>query len=93
MFDFNKKIIENQDIVTTYKGKELVLKNVFYYNGPVTMQYLPNGGIQSTFNGLIIINSPSGFIACQNVIYDGKYYSSAEFVSNNPFLINTILPN
>ena len=81
MFDFNKKIIENQDIVTTYKGKELVLKNVFYYNGPVTMQYLPNGRIQSTFNGLIIINSPSGFIACQNVIYDGEYYSSAEFVS------------
>lgn len=93
MFNFSEKIEGNQDVVTTYKGKKLILKNVYYYKGPVTMQYLPYGGIQSTFNKTIIINSKYGFIGCDEVIYDNIYYTSDQFIKNNPFLVNTILPN
>lgn len=93
MFDFSNKVIQNQDIITSFNGKSLVLKNVFYYNGPVTMQYLPYGGIQSVFNNIIIINSVNGFIGCVDVIYDGINYSSKQFIENNPNLVNTILPN
>ena len=93
MFDFSKSVIENQDIVTSFNGKPLVLKNVFYYNGPVTMQYLPYGGIQSVFNNTIIINCVNGFIGCKEVVYDGINYSSKQFIENNTNLVNTILPN
>ena len=85
MFNFSEKIEGNQDVVTTYKGKKLILKNVYYYKGPVTMQYLPYGGIQSTFNKTIIINSKYGFIGCDEVIYDNK-----KDYLDNPYASSTL---
>ena len=93
IYNFDSKININDDIYTTYKNKELILKHVFYYDGPITLQYLPNGGIQSTFNYNLIINSKYGFIACKYVIYDNKKLTLFDFINSNKDLVNTILPN
>lgn len=90
--NFNEEINMDEDIYTTYNGKYLVLKDIYRYVGPITLQYLPYGGIQALFDHQIIINTKSGFIASRNVIYDGISMSSEEFISKHDNLVNTILP-
>ena len=55
MTDFNNIINLSENIVTKYQGKELILKDLYMYDGPLTMQLLPYGGIQSLFNYQIIL--------------------------------------
>ena len=93
MQDFSKEITLNQNLITTYKNKELILLNVYLYDGPVTMQYVPYGGIQSVFNYHLIINTISGYITCDNLIYDNIVMSTKEFVLKYPDLVNQVLPN
>lgn len=93
MVDFNKSLDLCSDIVTSYKGKELVIHNPYIYDGPITMQYLPYGGIQSVYHGKLIITTVNGFIASDSVTYDGIKMSSKEFISRHDDLVNTILPN
>lgn len=93
MTDFNQILDLTQDIYTTYKGKQLILHNCYLYNGPVTMQYLPYGGIQSIFNFHLILNTKNGFIACDLLTYDNKLLTSKEFIINETNLVNTVLPN
>lgn len=93
MQDFNQEIILNKDLKTTYKGKELILLNVYIYEGPITLQYIPYGGIQSVFNYHLIINTISGYITCDNLIYDNIAMSTKEFVLKYSDLVNQVLPN
>lgn len=93
MQDFNQEIILNKDLKTTYKGKELILINVYIYEGPITLQYIPYGGIQSVFNYHLIINTISGYITCDNLIYDNIVMSTKEFVLKYSDLVNQVLPN
>lgn len=93
MQNFNDEIELYSNIKTTYQGKELILLNVYLYEGVVTMQYLPYGGIQSVFNYHLIINAKNGFITCDNVVYDGEMMSAKEFIFKFPHLVNQILPN
>ena len=90
---FDTIIKENQDVKTTYKNKELILLNMRKYDGPITMQYLPVGGIQSVFDNKIIVNTLNGFMFCDIVIYDSKLMSSKEFISLFDNLVNEVLPN
>ncbi len=92
MFNYN---INNfsKDIITTYKGKVLILKNVYIYDGPLTLQYLPSGGVQTIYNDELVIRINDGYIACKEVIYDNKYYLINDFYKLNYNIINTILPN
>lgn len=93
-FDFNKDDIkEHDDLLTKYNNKDLLLKNVCFYDGIITMQYLPYGGIMSVYNYNIIITTKNGFIFCNEVIYDNKKMTSKEFILNNKNLINVVLPN
>ena len=92
-FDFSEEVNIGSDIYTTYQGKELVLKDVYRYYGPTTMQYLPYGGVQSVYDYQIIITTKSGFIATRNVIYDGKELSSKEFILLFPDIVNEVLPS
>ncbi len=92
-FDFNQEVEFGQDIHTTFQGKKLVLKDVYAYDGPVTMQYLPYGGIQSVFDYHIILTTKSGFIACDAVEYEGKSLSAKEFIERFPDLVNEVLPS
>ncbi len=93
MTNFNAPIDLTKDIITTFNNKELVLQHIYFYDGPITMQALPYGGIQSVFHGHIIIFTMSGFIACDHVIYDGKEMSSLDFIDQFPDLVNQVLPN
>ena len=89
MTDFNEIIDLSKDVITVFKG----LHNMFIYDGPITMQYLPYGGVQSVFGGNIIITTKMGFIASKNVTYDGIDMSSDQFISIFNDLVNTILPD
>lgn len=82
-----------KSITTKYDGKMLILLNVYLYDGPITLQYLPSGGIQTIYNNELVIRVKDGFIACKSVIYDCNYYSINAFVKLYPNLINQILPN
>ena len=93
MQDFNQEIILNKDLKTTYKGKELILLNVYIYVVQITLQYIPYGGIQSVFNYHLIINTISGYITCDNLIYDNIVMSTKEFVLKYSDLVNQVLPN
>lgn len=92
LFDFNEAVTMGQDIVTEYLGKTLILKQVEPYHGPVTMQLLPYGGVQSVFGGHLIIYTKSGFIHPNSIVYDGTIYSESEFTSRYSDLVNQVLP-
>ncbi len=92
-FDFNQEVEIGSDIHTTYLGYPLILKNVYLYKGPITMQYLPYGGIQSVYQNHLILTSKSGFIATDKVIYKGKELSTKEFIDQFPDLVNEVLPS
>lgn len=94
MFDFNKDNVElYQDIETKLYGKTLILKEVYFYEGPITLQALPYGGIQSVFGYHLIIFTRNGFIACDKVNYDGDEMTSKEFITKYEDLVNLVLPN
>ena len=93
MTNFNELINLNESIVTTYKQKELILLKPYLYVGPITMQYLPYGGIQSVFNYHLIINTVNGFVTADELIYNNKKMTSKEFIELNSNLVNEVLPN
>ena len=93
MNNFNNIINEHEDVITTFKGKTLILKDMQTYDGPITMQYLPNGGIQSIYNYHIIINTLKGFMFCDILIYDDKKMSSKQFIEMFSNIVNEVLPN
>ena len=93
MTDFNYPIDLSSNIVTTFHGKILILKDLYLYDGPITLQYLPYGGIQSTFGYQLILNCRNGFIASKSVVYDGKEMSSKQFIEMFDHVVNEVLPN
>ena len=93
MNNFNNIINEHEDVFTTFKGKTLILKDMQTYVVPITMQYLPSGGIQSTYNYHLIINTLKGFMFCDILIYDDEIMSSKQFIEMFPNIVNEVLPN
>lgn len=81
------------NIKTTLLGKELILKDLYQYQGPLTLQYLPNGGIQMIYQNQMIINTNLGYLATKKVMYDGIEYSIEELQKIVPNLVNLVLPN
>lgn len=92
-FNFEEEVQIDADLYTTYLGKDLILKNLYRYYGPTTLQYLPYGGIQSVYDNQIILHTKSGYIASREVVYDGKPMSSKEFIDLYPDLVNEVLPS
>lgn len=90
-FDFNTEGPIGEDLYTSYNGKELILKSVYRYYGPVTMQYLPYGGVQSLFDNQLIITTKSGFIATREVVYDHIKMTTKEFIQKFPNIMNEVL--
>ena len=58
-FDFSSK---NNDYYCYFNNEKLIITEFKKYDGPITLQYLPNGGIQSLFNFKIIVKVNNGFI-------------------------------
>ncbi len=90
---FNNLNLNTKNIETLFLGKNLILKNIYLYQGPLTMQYLPFGGIQMIYNNQMVINTNIGYIATKEVEYDGKIYSIEKFSNLYPHLVNLVLPN
>ena len=89
---FNNITLNQKNIETMFKGKKLILKNIYQYNGPITLQYLPVGGIQIIYQGQMVINCNLGFIATKEVEYNGICYSVQEFSNLYKDLVNYVLP-
>ncbi|MDE6414285.1 MAG: hypothetical protein K2K48_02635 [Anaeroplasmataceae bacterium] len=92
-FDFSEEVNIGSDIYTTFQDKQLILKEVYRYYGPITMQYLPYGGVQSIYDNQIILNTKSGYVATRSVVYDGKEMSSEEFIKIFPDIVNEVFPS
>lgn len=90
---FSNLINYTYDIETTLYGKKLILKNLYQYVGPLTMQYLPYGGIQMIINGQMVISTNLGYLATKEVEYDGVNYTINEFIQRFSNLVNLVLPN
>ena len=87
-FDFNDLTHRG-----AYLDDELLIFTKFSrYVGPITLQYLENGGIQSLYNYHLIIKDNNGFLCVDELIVNGNTVSSKEFIeSNKDFLINKVL--
>lgn len=92
-FDFNEEVNIGADIYTTFQGKPLILKEVYRYYGPITMQYLPYGGVQSVYDYQLILTTKTGFIATRKVIFDGEEMTSKEFIDLFPDIVNEVFPS
>lgn len=90
---FNNLKDTNTTITTTLYGKQLILKDLHQYVGPLTMQYLPNGGIQMIMNNQIIIKTNKGFLVTNNIEYDNNHIEVDQLLEKYPYLVNTVLPN
>lgn len=92
-FDFINEVNIGDSILTKYNGKDLMLIDLKEYCGPLTMQYLPFGGIQSVFNYNLIIHFKNGYFNPSKILYDGKEISIKEFINTNKELVNLVLAN
>ena len=72
-------------------NKELILLDLHKYKGLVTLQYLPNGGIQMVTDTEIIINTEYGFLSTSKVIFDNIEMDVKTFKKKYPNLVNTVL--
>ena len=90
-FNFDNEINNGDTITTKYKGNDLVLINLKLYEGPLTLQLLPYGGIQSVFNYNLIIHFKNGYFYPEKLIYNNNEISVKEFIKTNTDLVNYIL--
>ena len=79
------------DILGKFNNKMIILKNIKPYQGIVTLQYLPKGGIQMIRENKMIINYNNSFIYTEEVNYDGQDYSIIDFNKLFPNLVNQII--
>lgn len=93
--DFNKDFdFESKDFYkASLNGEELIFTSFKQYDGPITLQFLPNGGIQSVFGYNLIIKVNNGFLCVNELIYKGQKMSSKEFIElkKDIELVNQVL--
>ena len=58
----------------------LIFTKFHAYNGPITLQLLNNGGVQSLLNNEIIVKVNNGYLAIDELIVENKLISSKEFI-------------
>ena len=89
-FDFSLKDIP---LKVYFNNEVIIFLEYEKYTGPITLQYLPNGGIQSLFHGYLIIKVNNGFLKVIKLIYKNVTFSSINFIKEvgEINLINQIL--
>ena len=63
------------------------------YEGPITLQLLPYGGIQSVYANHLIIYTKNGFIFTDLVEYNGILMTTKKFIEIEDNLVNHVLPS
>lgn len=88
-FDFDSK----ESFYTYLNGEKIVFTSFKKYEGPITMQFLPNGGIQSLFAYKLIIKVNNGFLEVDELKHENELYSSKSFINKmgDVKLINQVL--
>ena len=86
-FDFNSK--DSFRVKIKDNNKEVIFISYLKYEGPITLQYLDNGGIISLFNYHLIIKVNNGYLDVTKLKYEDKVYTSKEFI--NLFGSNNLL--
>lgn len=76
-FDFSLKDIP---LKVYFNNEVIIFLEYEKYTGPITLQYLPNGGIQSLFHGYLIIKVNNGFLKVKKLIYKNVTFSSINFI-------------
>ena len=89
-FDFSLKDIP---LKVYFNNEVIIFLEYEKYTGPITLQYLSNGGIQSLFHGYLIIKVNNGFLKVKKLIYKNVTFSSINFIKEvgEINLINQIL--
>ena len=89
-FDFSLKDIP---LKVYFNNEVIIFLEYEKYTGPITLQYLPSGGIQSLFHGFLIIKVNNGFLKVKKLIYKNVTFSSINFIKEvgEINLINQIL--
>ena len=77
-FDFNSK--ESFRVKIKDNNEEVIFISYLKYEGPITLQYLNNGGIISIFHHHLIIKENNGYLDVTKLKYKDKVYSSKEFI-------------
>lgn len=88
-FNFNDELIEGKNIYTKYNGVDIILKNMRYYYGMATRQYVENGAIQSIIDNMLIIKVGDKLMYTDSLEYANKEYSINSFVKIYPDFIYT----
>lgn len=88
-FEFESK----NNYLVYLNGEEIVFTKFEQYDGPITLQYLPNGGIQSLFAYNLIVKVNNGFLGVEELIYKGNAYTSKAFIEmmGDEKLVNQVL--
>lgn len=93
--DFSKDIDFTSALflVCYLNGEKIIFTKYSKYFGPITMQYLPNGGIQSLFDNFLIIKINNGFLKVEELIFNEKKLTSKDFIKifGEENLINQVL--
>lgn len=75
-----------------FKNTLLIITKFHAYNGPITLQLLNNGGVQSLLNNEIIIKVNNGFLAIKELMINNITISAKQFINEHKQeLLNTIL--
>ncbi len=93
--DFQKDIIyfPYRVLKAMYFDEPIYFLEYEPYVGPVTMQYLPDGGIQSLYAGFIIVKVHNGFMKVTKLYYQNQSFTSQEFNLKYPNLMNQVFQN
>lgn len=83
-FDFSNDFdFESNDFYYAFlNGEKIIFRTFQKYDGPITLQYLPSGGIQSLFAYKLIIRVNNGFLEIDELEVDGDVISSKTFIEN-----------
>lgn len=76
-FDFKSKI----NYLVYFNDEKIIFTKYKKYNGPITLQFLPYGGIQSLNKNKIIVALKNGYLEVSELIYKDEEMTSIVFIN------------
>lgn len=87
--DFKSKI----NYLVYFRDEKIIFTKYKKYKGPITLQLLPYGGIQSLNRNKIIVALKNGYLEVSELIYKDEEMTSKDFINlvGRDELLNAIL--